>query len=77
MVSEKEVTEALAEREYWTRVGKIIHPDMRLFGWSYRSSASFDLNHTTINVDGMMAEVLLRQQKEIADLRWRLSAARN
>ncbi len=65
MSKSKELREALAERSYWRRVGEII--GATLLGWTYRSSASF--LDPDIHIDGCVAEVLLKQQNTIKDLR--------
>ena len=65
MASKKEVADAIQERDWWRRVGKIV--GATLHGWSHQHDATFVDPH--IEVTGYLANVLLDQQKEIELLR--------
>lgn len=67
-----EEQEALAERAFWRRVGKLI--GARLYGWSYYDSASFV--DPQCDIPGIAARVMLEQADTIERLTTVLQAAR-
>ncbi len=59
-----ELSEAITERSWWRRIGKIV--GSTLHGWSGYASAGFV--NPDVDISGIVAEVLLKQQDEIERL---------
>lgn len=63
-ITEKEIKEAVEERDYWKKIGVII--GATLHGWSGYDSASFI--NPDIDMHGKVAKILLSQCERIKEL---------
>ncbi len=66
-IRDKETVRALADRDYWRRVGTLI--GSTLYGYSARRSAGF--SDPPVEITGTVGEVLLEQARKIERLRKR------
>ena len=70
-----EEKQALAERSFWLKVGRLIDPDAKLEGWSYYDSGSFREPRFTVT-GHEAAAALLRLGDRIATLESQLKTQR-
>jgi len=58
-----EVAEAHADRDWWYKAGQLIDPEVVLYDFSYRHSASF--RNPDFELTGKVAKVLIRQARDL------------
>jgi hypothetical protein len=63
-----DVEQAIADRDYWLDVGKIVDPSMRLYGFTYRHSAAFR-THRSVEIDGKVAARLVELRDMVLVMR--------
>lgn len=73
-MTKAEEKQALAERSFWRRVGRIIDPKATLYAWSYYDSGSF--RQPDVDIPGPAAKALIGQHRRIETLTAQLAAQR-